>query len=76
MAITRKIGERFTLGGDTYEVRMCAKWYSCQGCAFQDRSHPSRRCYENDCAMLEDTGECNGRVRDDRTYVYFAKVKP
>lgn len=75
MSQTRPIGERFTLDGKTYEVKKCGSWYSCQGCAFHDHGHPSRRCYENECALLEQTGECNGLVRDDHTYVLFTIVK-
>lgn len=75
MAITRKIGERFEYKGKTLEVRECANWYTCHGCAFNDRSHPSLSCYENNAALLETTGECSGAVRTDKKYVYFAKVR-
>lgn len=75
MAETRKIGERFTLNGKTYEVKKCQSWYSCQGCAFQDRSHPSSACYTNEAALLEQTGECSGMVRTDGTYVIFSLLK-
>lgn len=76
MSATRKIGERFTLNGKTYEVKKCRQWYSCQGCAFQDRSHPSIQCYTHDAELLEQTGECSGAVRQDKTYVVFSIVKP
>ena len=72
--MNRKIGERFAYQGNEYEVKKCPQWHSCQGCAFQDRQHPSERCYRTD--LLAHTGECNGLVRDDKTYVCFAKVKP
>ena len=74
MAITRKIGERFDYKGITLEVTKCKTWYSCQGCAFQDRCHPSQKCYENDAALLAEIGECSGAVRTDKTYIYYAKV--
>lgn len=70
--IQRKIGERFMLNGKTLEVRKCGLWYSCKGCAFNDGHRPSRDCYQSD--LLDETGECNGLVRKDGTYVYFAEI--
>lgn len=74
MSITRKIGERFTLHGKTLEVKECPNWYSCQGCVFQDKSHPSFLCYTHDAELLDQTGECSGMARTDKKYVLFSLV--
>lgn len=71
--MNRKIGEKFTIGAKTYEVRECGRWSSCKGCAFQKNGHPGR-CVNGECSIMEQTGECNGLVRDDGKYVYFAEV--
>jgi hypothetical protein len=69
----RKIGEKFEIDGKVYQVTECGQWHSCRCCAFQKNGHPGA-CTDNACALMDRTGECNGMVRGDGKYVYFAAL--
>lgn len=62
------------MNGTEYEVKECPVWHMCNGCAFSIFGHPYL-CYNDNMALLEHTGECDGLVRDDGKYVYFSEVR-
>lgn len=58
------IGERFSINGQTYEVK---KRQVCNGCAFNNNGS----CMDK---MVNAVGYCSGHYRKDRTDVIFVKV--